>query len=257
MKKITIFVFILIAILFCSVPALGVKNYVIDNANLLTNSIENRINNEINNFKSTHNADIVIVTTTTLDGKTPRAYADDFYDFNGYDKNGVLLLISLEDRNIYISTSGSGINAFTDYGINKALDEIAFYLSESNYESGINQFIKTANEYFTLAENGTPFDKDFEQIDSKEIIFIFIIIWVVSFIIALIIVSNMKSKLISIRSKSNANDYIQNEDIDLINSKDIFLYRNITRTRIPQNDGGSSIHRGSSGRTHGGGGRRF
>ena len=46
--------------------------------------------------------DIVIVTTNTLDGKLPTVYADDFYVAKEYgfglDKDGVLLLISKEDR---------------------------------------------------------------------------------------------------------------------------------------------------------------
>ncbi len=35
----------------------------------------------------------------------------------GADKDGVLLLISTEDNDVYISTCGYGITAFTDAGI--------------------------------------------------------------------------------------------------------------------------------------------
>lgn len=257
MKKFYISLILLSSILLFVTSVSAESNYIIDNADLLSETTEIELNKKIFEFKNVHNADIVILTTSTLEGKYPRDYADDFYDYNGYNHNGVLLLISTQENDVYISTSGNGIDAFTDYGINKALDEIVSLFSNGVFDIGVEKFISISDEYFTLAENGTPYDKSSVPTTIEQIIIIIIIIWVISFIISLIIVNNMRSKLISIRAKSNANDYIQNKNIDLVNSNDIFLYRNISRVRIPKDNGGSSSHRGSSGRMHGGGGRKF
>ena len=52
--------------------------------------------------------DLVVVTANTLGGKSPMEYADDYYDYNGYTDDGALLLVSMEDRDWWISTKGSG-----------------------------------------------------------------------------------------------------------------------------------------------------
>ena len=75
-----------------------------------------------------HTVTIDGVTADTINGETPMAYADDYYDYNGYgagaDNDGILLLLSMEDRDWWISTTGYGIDAFTDYGIDVIGDEI-------------------------------------------------------------------------------------------------------------------------------------
>lgn len=257
MKKLIIVLLLFTSVLLVSVTVYAADLFVFDNAEVLSDSFESDLNEAIIDFKQNHNADLVILTTDTLDGRSPSYYADDFYDYNGFDQNGILLLISFEDNDVYISTSGNGINAFTDYGIDKALDEIVSELSYGDYETAIEKFLSIADEYYTLYEEGTPFDKGSVPLTSGQIILIIIVIWVVAFVISLIIVNNMKAQLTSIRARANANDYIQNGNINLINSSDIFLYRNVSRVRIPKDTGGSSTHRGSSGRIHGGGGRKF
>ena len=89
-----------------SVPALaeetGQKERLADEAGLLEPAEQAEIEEELDRVSEKYQCDVVIVTTDTLMGKTPRAYADDYYDFNGYgygsEKDGVLLLVSMEDR---------------------------------------------------------------------------------------------------------------------------------------------------------------
>lgn len=81
--------------------------------------------------------DVVIVTVWSLDGKSSEAYADDFFDGNGYGygqgNSGVLLLLAMEYRDWAISTCGDGIYALTDYGIESVFSQIAGSLSEDAY----------------------------------------------------------------------------------------------------------------------------
>ena len=110
---------ILFAVLLClslSVPAFAQGNMplLVDNADLLTDIEESALLSKLANISSNQQMDIVIVTVNDLDGETPRDYADDFYDFNCYAEDGALLLISMENSDWYISTSGYGITAVTD-----------------------------------------------------------------------------------------------------------------------------------------------
>ena len=89
------------------------------------------------------------------------AYADDYYDYNGYgagaDNDGILLLLSMEDRDWWISTTGYGIDAFTDYGIDVIGDEIVPDLSNGDYYSAFTEFIDLTDDFLAEAEKGNPY----------------------------------------------------------------------------------------------------
>ena len=70
----------------------------------------------------------------------------------------------------------------------------------------------------------------------------------------------MKSTMITVAMQHYAYNYAVNNSLRLDRSNDIFIYRNVTKTRRPEpssSGGGSSIHTGSSGTSHGGGGGKF
>ena len=80
---------------------------------------------------------MAVVTVDSLEGKTSQDYADDFYDYNGYgygkDDDGILLLISMEDRDYAITTYGFGITAFTDAGLQYVVNDFKPALSGGRY----------------------------------------------------------------------------------------------------------------------------
>jgi uncharacterized membrane protein YgcG len=90
------------------------------------------------------------------------AYADDFYDYNGYgfgaNNDGCLLLVSMEDRDWWISTTGYGITALTDAGIEYIGDEFVSYLSDAEYAKGFDMFADLVDKFVTQAKEGNPYD---------------------------------------------------------------------------------------------------
>ena len=64
-----------------------------------------------------------------LNGMDTDNYADDFYDYNGYKDDGVLLFISMSTSEMYISTKGRGTDYITDYGIDYIFGQISDDLS--------------------------------------------------------------------------------------------------------------------------------
>ena len=137
---------------------------VVDEADLLSDSEEKELAGKIEDLTDKYDFDIVIVTADTINGETPMAYADDYYDYNGYgagaDNDGILLLLSMEDRDWWISTTGYGIDAFTDYGIDVIGDEIVPDLSNGDYYSAFTEFIDLTDDFLAEAEKGTPYDID-------------------------------------------------------------------------------------------------
>ena len=233
-KQLGILLFTLLLILGMTLSASAASMpRLVDGADLLSDSEEAELLSMLDEISARQMLDVVIVTTNTLEGKSAMAYADDFFDYNGYgfgsSYDGVLLLVSMEDRDWWISTSGYGITAFTDYGITCLSDQF-------------------------LPRNGTPFDVGSEPFDPGSS---FLIAAVIGLIAALIVVSSMKAQLKSVRQQ-NAGSYLKDGSFQLTESREMFLYRNVHRTvKQESSSGGSSTHRSSSGRSHGGGGGKF
>lgn len=239
----------------------GEYSRLIDAADLLNDSEESRILNELDEVSERQKFEIVIVTTDTLDGSTPRDYADDIYDYCGYgygpQKDGILLLVSMEDRDWWISTCGYGITAFTDAGISYLSEQFLDKLSDGDYAAAFDIYIEQCDTFLTQARMDEPYDNS--NLPRKPFGMIWIpISLVIGAVIALIIVGIMKSRMKTVRSQAAADHYVRKGSMHVTESRDLFLYRKVDRVARPKDqDSGSSTHTSSSGTTHGGGGGKF
>ena len=125
-------------------------------------------------------------------------YADVVYENCQYgygaEKDGLLLLISMEDRDWAISTCGYGIKAFTDAGIEYISKQIKSDISDGNYAVAFDTYANLCDEFITQARNGSPFDKGNLPRGPLSMIWIPISI-AIGVVLALIIVGGMKGKL--------------------------------------------------------------
>ena len=143
-----------------------------DDADLLTNAEEKELLAKLDEISERQKMDVVVVTTNGLDGKTATEYADDFFDYNGFGfgagHDGILLLVSMEERDWAISTSGAGIDTFTDDGQSFMTGQIIPYLSSGDYAGAFDTYATLCDEFITQAKEGDPYDggnmpKDPEQ----------------------------------------------------------------------------------------------
>lgn len=261
-------VLILLAVMICSwlscpVSAAGRNTRLVDQAELLDASEQADILNELNAVSQKHQVDLVIVTTDMISPKSPQQYADDFFDYNGYgygsERDGVLLLISMEDSDWWISTSGYGITALTDAGIEYIGEQITPDLSIGDYAYAFQRYIELCDEFIAAARNGRPYDTQNLPKEPFDIVLTILFSVVIGFTVAFIATAVMKGQLKSIRSQRGAVNYVKAGSLNVSEVQDMFLYRDVTRRSKPQSSsgGGSSTHRSSSGRSHGGGGGKF
>lgn len=236
---------------------------VADHADLLDDDEESKLTELLEEISERQRCDVVVVTTDTLEGKSAMEYADDYYDYNGYgygeDRDGILLLVSMEDRDYWISTCGFGITAFTDAGIEYISDEFVPYLSDGDYETAFIEYASLCDKFLTQAYEEEPYDVGNMPHRSMPIFWIFGS-FVVGFIIALIMASAKKSALKTVRRKPEARDYEVPGSFSLSLQKDRLVNRFVTTRKIERqssSSGGSSTHTSSSGSTHGGGGGKF
>lgn len=287
-KKIRIILSVILLVIFIGqIEAVAATHgNVVDNLNYLKDSETSELQSEINKVKEDYSLDVVIVITDKTGGKSSMNYADDYYDENGYgvgsDHSGLLMLINMEKREVWISTTGTAIGIFTDSRISDMVNHVKTLLSSGKYYDASKTFISDVKSYADMgvpngqngADSGTNpgtypesypgtnygansqmtyMDRVSRLIKSP---LIYIIALVVS-IIATVLVS------VSSKGKVTINDqtYEGKGSFVISDVRDDFIRETTTRAKISKstnnNSSGSSTHSSSSGTTHGGGGGGF
>ncbi len=237
----------------------------VDEANLLYSSEEEELLAELDEISERQQVDVVIITLDSIPpGYTPMQYADDIYDYYGYgfgaNADGILLMISMEERDWRISTCGFGIRAFTDAGQAYMSDKFLSYLSNGSYYTAFHTFAELCDEFITQAKTGKPYDVGNlpkEKLSPTWIVFALVI----GFILSFIPVGVMKGELKTVKMQAGASNYARKDSLNIVNTRNTFLYHKVRRTprqtQSSSHGGGSSTHHSSSGRSHGGSGGKF
>ena len=231
---------ILMGLMLLTVSANRTLPLLVDQADLLTTREERLLQAYLEQLSEEMSCEIAVLTVTSLGGKSAQAYADDFYDDNGYGygpgDDGLLLLVAIQERSWAITTYGTAHRALGNRDLDRIEDAMLSDLSAGKH--GIPEPSADAREGVLG-----------EAFDWKETLVIAVI---VGFVLALITVTVMKGNLKSVRPKNEAAAYVIPNSLDLHISHDRFLYRNVRRVRIDSSSSGGGTHRSSSGRSHGG-----
>lgn len=248
-------------------PSSRQKERLVDEADLLTDSEESALLQKLNDVSKKHRSNVAVLTVYDHNG-TVQEFADDYFDYNGFqadfEGSGILFMLSMEDREWAISTSGSAIYAFTDYGQEYMTEEMLPYLSSGDYYSAFDTYISIADRFLTLYEEGTPYDVDSSK-NPNELKVVAVASLVVGIILAFIIIGIMAAPLHSVQMNANAAGYQSHSGINMQVHRDTFLRASTSKRLIPRDDGsrsggssgGSSTHTSSSGSSHGGSSGHF
>jgi uncharacterized protein len=274
-RIIPMLVMMLLIMYLSGVNAFAVSPKVYDKAELFSEMQREELEKNTSDMSERLKLDIVIVTTNSNEGKTSRAYADDFFDQNGFgyggSEDGLLLLINMEDREVYISTCGKAIQYFTDERINSTLDKVYTYLTDGNYSEGAAAFLKEveyyvqqgipSNQYKQDESTGRIYDRYSEKPVNKKadlgklILICFGIAFAAGGITVGVMAMNNRGTL-----SINQDTYLDKNSFNIVSSEDRHYDTRVTHVTISNNSsnsGKSTTHSSSSGRSHGGGGRKF
>jgi uncharacterized protein len=301
MKKLIIFAVILSSVFLFALPlsAAGTTTpthppRVVDDAGLLSDSDEVTLKATLVSVSLEHDCDVIVVTVNSTGGKSVQAYADDYYDQNGYglgtEKSGILLLVSMGEHDWYISTAGAAIKIFPYNTLGVIGDQVAGYLSDANYSGAFDKFADLADGYLTsyknggsnnnggIVDNGGSYNNggssynNNDNYSTQDVVMTYLspilLAFFIAALIALVVVLVMKSSLKSVRHKLTAHDYVRGGSMRVTNASEFFLFRTVSRVARPQNPppssgshgGGASfggVHTSSSGASHGGRGGKF
>lgn len=230
-----------------------------DDADYLTASEETELLHKLDEISNRQGLDIVIVTIPALYGENITAFADDYYDENGFHPDGILLLISDYDREWAISTAGYGMTVFTDAGQEYLVGQFMDALSDGWYSSAFQIFADLCDDFITQAKTDRPYDVGNLPRGPFDMGKSLLISVGVGLFAALLITGVMRSQLKTVREQTAAAQYVKNGRLNRSESREMFLYRQVHRQKreTKKSGGGSSTHISSSGRTHGGSRGKF
>ena len=172
----------------------------------------------------------------------------------GVGKDGLLLLLSMDDRDYSLITHGSfGNYAFDDDGRRYLTEYFLDDLADNDWYTGLSDYLDWSADYLNAAKNGTPYTYDHQPMSSEErmlaIGYRVLIILLVPLAIAAIYVSVLSAKMKNVAKATKAAGYISG-DLKLKKQKDQFVHATETRTKISSDSGnrsGGSRSGGSSG----------
>ena len=268
-------VLISLSLILClAFPVCAETALVVDEASLLMPEEIAILEEKAAGLEQSYGIQAVILTVDSLGGNTAQDFTDDFYDQGGYGENGVLFLLSMAEREWYISTCGTVIYALTDYGVQQLGERVVPFLSEELWFEGFACFLDSLPTFLEALESGSPVDGFADESgayyhgEQEEILYYeqesspsFLLSLIYGAVISGIAILVMRRSMNTKRTQRCAGEYVKSGSWNLTHNSDIFLYSNVTKTRKqdpPKNTGGgSSVHRSSSGRRHGGGGGKF
>ncbi len=242
---------------------------LIDEADILNESEEEELITKLEDIKSKHDFDLVILTVNSIadyDYFDITSFADDTFDYNGYGNNtegGMIFVLSMGSRDWAISTYASGIDTFTDAGQEYITDKVIPYLSDGDYKEAFDKFISLSDEFLIQADKGRPYDVGNMPKEPMSLIW-FLLAPIIGILLSFTIAGVKKSALKNVRRAISAKNYVSAEGISFVEKYENIVSSNITSRIIPKQtsssgggSGGSSVHRSSSGRSHGGSRGKF
>lgn len=249
------------------IPSERLKERVLDNADLLSDSEEDRLLERLDSLSEEKGCDIAVLTVRSHPGPI-QDFVDDYLDYNGFgaefNDNAFVFMISMADREWAISSYGEKSTALTDYGQSKMVDDMMDSLGDGDFYSAFMTYADTMEWYLDLYENGTPYDVGFRPVKTAwDYIKNGLLSLLIGLVGAVFPILNMKSKLKTVRMNSGASGYQSAQGLRMTNHTDRFINKTLTKTAIPKDNGsrggsgGTSFHSSSSGRSHGGSHGRF
>lgn len=223
---------------------------VTDDADLIPDDVEAELLARCEKIAEEYEMEVAIHTTYDFGGLIAEAYADDYYDFNGYgygeNDDGMLVVYKPGEegeREIYITTHGNGSGVFFEGIRDGIIADMKDYLIAEDYEKAFNTYLDRAEEQL---KPGTP------------VIWLFVLA-LVGAVVGLLITGSMTSKNKSVVAQNHAKVYTRQGSMVVTGAQDVYAY-SFVDTKPKQTSDSSdddSTHTSSSGRTHSGSGAKF
>ncbi len=256
---------------------------VIDDANVFSADECRRMTEIILEIEQKHQVDLVVLTTrdTPYDPSDSlwrvRDYADEYYDDGGYgmgaDGSGMLLLLDMHNRAMWLSTGGVMIDYINDDREEDILDHAYDRLVEGDYGGAMIAALNRVSHWMDAGRREGFFRYD--EVTGERIGGLYNALTPMEAAVAAIAglavaaaVYLSVSAAYNLKGSTYTYDRSANTSVTLVRDDQVFLRKRVHRSPIVTGNGsggrsgggrsgGSGVHTSSRGVSHGGGGRRF
>lgn len=246
MKK-TISLFAAFVLLFALwVPAQAAQarlDYVTDAACLLTDEEWEVLENTARDISESYQCGVYIITLDDFTnyssaGSIYEAAKDIYREYElgwGQEKSGVLLLLSMAERDYTLIAYGYGNTAFTDFGKDKLADVFLDNLADDDWYGGFTDYLHKCGSMLSSARAGRPLD-----VGSDPLVFLagLGISLVLGCLISVVICSLLLGTMRSVAVKTEAGDYLRRDSVVFTRREDRFTHATESRVKIEKGSGG-------------------
>ncbi len=270
LRQITLLTGLLLMLFSMAVCGSEVVVLVDDSAGLLSSQEITAVETAAASLSGKTGWDVLAVSTDDAGGRTAQKYADYYFlDHAGQD-DGVTVLIDMDNREYYISTSGMAIRYLTDSRIEAILDDAYADMRSGDYAGAFVTMLGGIGDYYDKGVPGGQVNVDeetgerdyYEDEDSGLGLLAAVFFGIASIVFAVMFL-RVKS---SYQMKSGTYHYMWQNNMTrrITRRADDFKNRVVTRRHIPKDppkSGGGGGHvsttHSTGGHSFGGGGRSF
>ncbi|MCR4938823.1 MAG: TPM domain-containing protein [Treponemataceae bacterium] len=232
---------------------------VMDYANLLSVSELDNLEMKISSLVNQYGMGIYIMTIpdksfVEAEGYDIQTIAEYIYEVLslglGEEKNGILLLMDMNEREYDICAYGSRAHySFTDYGKDKLEEAFLDDFGENDWFGGFSLYVDEVERELIWAEKGDPVDVGSTSESLRELIGIpgiLIVSFLIGLVLAFIVCWYFKLQMKSVRPAASAEKFISSNGIDYSEKIDDYI-KTTQSVRIIESSsksGGTSVNSG-------------
>ena len=156
----------------------------------------------------------------------------------GEEKDGVMLILSMADRDYSLIVHGFGETALTDYGREYICEHFLDDFADNDWYGGVQDYLMYTDDLLAQAREGNIFDKA-NWITSGVLWCWSLILGAVTALIVCLIQRGMMRK--KVRMQTDAEGYLESGSLNITRRRDVFSHTTQIRQKIEKNkDSGSS-----------------
>ena len=243
--------------------AFAKDSYVLDDYGLYDSSTRQELEQSASQLASTYGVAPYLVVVDDIGSQTVRSFAESYWlDHElgiGSDASGIMFLIAVDSRDYVTITHGTGIYAFTDYGIEQLEDAVVSYLGDDEWEDAAECYYEQCSSILAFcADKGEPFDSHNDP--AARVVALgmaFAIALLLALAVAFIVRRILKGQLKSVAAGSSAASFLAGSVV-LTAQQDVFTGSHVSVVPLPKNDdnggglGGSTVSASGFGGSAGG-----
>ena len=243
--------------------ALAKDSYVLDDYGLYDSSTRQELEQSASQLASTYGVAPYLVVVDDIGSQTVRSFAESYWlDHElgiGSDASGIMFLIAVDSRDYVTITHGTGIYAFTDYGIEQLEDAVVSYLGDDEWEDAAECYYEQCSSILAFcADKGEPFDSHNDPAARVVALGMALVIaLLLALAVAFIVRRILKGQLKSVAAGSSAAGFLAG-GVVLTAQQDVFTGSHVSVVPLPKNDdnggglGGSTVSASGFGGSAGG-----